>query len=372
MFAQNQDIFSEEEPSATEQFEKSLDWAGNSGELQIITLLLYTFTTVLVVVLLTIYGIHRAGKSREERMKLACEKFNKQADGLKLNPDNVSLLADVARYSNVKTPSSIFKSPDVFEKSLETFYEKQKKPASNEELAHVRELRQTLGFLPLPNEVAYTSTRQFSDGFRCAVQISGGEKASHKGVCIISNVGENEWSIDRPEGPAVAPGTPISIDITRPGDARYSIKTRVVKDSGDELLLSHSNKIIRSQQRNWARVKVNIVATVTEIGSDRAGEVFTGEIIDMSGGGFGVLSLPAKLQNGSKLSISFDLPGYGSVTVAVKVMRLAGRFGNDPSKIIHGVAFEGDIGRIREQILQYVNERQRQDKMSKRGKGSTD
>ena len=132
----------------------------------------------------------------------------------------------------------------------------------------------------------------------------------------------------------------------------------------DEIFLSHSNGVDRAQQRNWVRVRVNIVVTITEMENERAGEVFSGEIIDMSGGGFGIITLPAKVKNGSMLSLSFDLPGYGPMAVMVKVVRSAGHFENDPSRIVHGVSFEGDFfGRDKEQILQYIREKQRRDKI---------
>ena len=367
VFAQNPDIPPEEEISAGEQFSKSLGHAVNNRELSKETILAIIFSILILIALLAARKAYQSNKSRQKRLYLACEKINEQAGSVKLNSDDISFLADIAKISKLKDLSSIVKSPHIFENALELFYEKKKKPASNEAFSNVRNLRRALGFLPLPREIAFTSTRQFNDGDKCAVQIPDDGKPSHKGVCIIFNVGENEWSIDRPIGPPIPANASIRVDLTRPGDAKYSLKTQVIKDSGDELFLRHSNMLDRAQQRNWARVKVNIVATITEIESARAGEVFAGEIIDMSGGGFGIIALPSKLQNGSKLSISFDLPGYGLVNVAVKVVRLAGHFGNDPTKIVHGVAFEGDIGKVKEQILKYVNEKQRQEKITARG-----
>jgi len=367
-FAQNQDIPPEEEISAGELFSKSLGNVINNKQLSTESILTMIFVIIILIALLAVYKAYRSNKSRQKLIYQACERFNEQSGSLKLSSEDIRILIDIAKKSDLKDPALIVKSPYVFEKSLENFYES-KKPVSNEALKNIRNLRRALGFLPLPREIAFNSTRQFSDGDKCEVVIPDEGKPSHKGVCIILRVEENEWSIDRPIGPPVPSGASIKIDFTRPGDAKYSLKTQVIKDSGDELFLRHSNILDRTQQRNWVRVKVNIVATVTEIESSHAGEVLTGEIIDMSGGGFGIISLPSTLQNGSRLSISFDLPGHGLVNVAVKVVRLAGHFGNDPSKIIHGVAFEGDIGKVKEQIMKYVNEKQRQDNIiARRGK----
>jgi len=367
VFAQNPEIPPEEEISAGEQFSKSLGNAINNREMSTEAVLVLIFAIIILIALLIIYKAYYSNKSMQKLVRLTCEKLNEQAGSLKLSNDDISFLTDIAKSSKLKDPLSIIKSPHVFEKSIENFYERKKEPASNEALAHVRNIRRALGFLPLSREVPFTSTRQFSEGDKCVVQIPDDENPSHKGVCIIFNVGENEWSIDRPMGPQISPDTSIRIDLTRPGDAKYSLKTQVIRDSGDELFLRHSNTLDRAQQREWARVNVNIVATITEIESARAGEVLTGEIIDMSGGGFGIVALPSTVHNGSRLSISFDLPGHGLVNVAVKVVRLAGRFGKDPSKIVHGVAFEGDIGKVKEQIMKYVNEKQRQEKINARG-----
>ena len=365
-FAQNPDIPPEEEISAGEQFSKALGHAINNRELSTEAILAIIFAIIILIALLAAYKAYRLNKSRQKLIRLTCEKINEQTGSLKLNSDDISLLTDIAKVSRLKDPPSIVKSPHVFEKSIEIFYEKRKKPASNETLAQVRNLRHALGFLPLSKDIAYISTRQFSEGDKCTAQIPDDEKPSHKGVCLILDVGENEWSIDRPLGAPISPETPVRIELTRPGDAKYSLKTQVIRDSVDELFLRHSTNLDRAQQRNWVRVNVNIVAAITEIESDRAGEVFAGEIIDMSGGGFGIISLPSNLRNGSQLSISFDLPGYGPVNVAAKVVRLAGHYGSDPSKIAYGVAFEGDIGKVKEQITQYVNEKQRQEKITAR------
>jgi c-di-GMP-binding flagellar brake protein YcgR len=142
---------------------------------------------------------------------------------------------------------------------------------------------------------------------------------------------------------------------------------QVLKDGKDKLVLSHTDNLSRTQQRNWVRIDVSIPVEVTQLEEGGIGDIFSAKIIDMSGGGFG-MALPAKLPNGTKLLLNFELPGQGPVNdLPVKVVRVAGPLGRDASKIVHSVAFEGDLPLIQEQIIHYVFEKQRQDAMVKNG-----
>jgi c-di-GMP-binding flagellar brake protein YcgR len=121
----------------------------------------------------------------------------------------------------------------------------------------------------------------------------------------------------------------------------------------------------RAQQRNWVRIDVSVPVEVTQKTSRGIGDIFEGRIIDMSGGGFG-MALPAKLSNGDVLLLNFELPGQGVISdLPVKVVRVAGKYNNDPSKIVHSVAFDGEVRLIQEQIIQYVFEKQRQNSQIK-------
>jgi c-di-GMP-binding flagellar brake protein YcgR len=328
--------------------------------------LLCIFGAVLLVGLIVAYEIYRSRKTKQMLLSIAWKKFSEHVSNLKLSNDNIALLRRITDKVNLQDPYSIVKSPHIFESSIDIFYAEEKiNSMPSETLAKIRDLRKSLGFLPLSREIAYTSTRQFAAGDRCATQIPDSGPPSHKGLCLIVSVGERDWSIERPEGPSVAPGTWVRMELTRGGDAEYSFKAQVLSDSKGALVLSHTNKLKRTQQRNWVRVDASIPVDVIKVENDQIGDMFPGQIIDMSGGGFG-MALPIKLMNGTTLILDFELPGHGQISnLMVKVVRVAGNFKGDVSRFVHSVAFEGDVSKIQEQITQYVFEKQRHDLLIK-------
>jgi c-di-GMP-binding flagellar brake protein YcgR len=320
---------------------------------------------ILLVIFVVIFEISRSNKTRKELLALAWVRFDFRAEQLKLNPYSISILKKITHNSGLKDPDSVMKSPQVFEHCLEKYYEDEKlESILNRELAEIRNLRKSLGFLPLSRETAFTSTRQFSSGEKCTIQIPENGPAVHKGMCLIIDMDEQQWSIARTEGPQVAAGTWVRLNLTRPGDAEYAFRAQVLEDVDGLFVLSHTSKLSRTQQRNWVRVDVRIPVEATQLEGERISDIYSGEIIDMSGGGLG-MALPAKLPNGTNLLLSFELPGQGPITdLPVKVVRVAGPFNKDTTKIVHSVAFEGDVHLIQEQIIHYVFEKQRQNAQS--------
>jgi len=333
-----------------------------SHSIEIIIILLAI--TIILVVSVVLYEIHRLNKFRQEFMAIAWGKFDSYAKSLKLSGDNVFILKEIVQEVGLQDPNSIMKSPNVFERSLEKFYASRKIETIDEKkLASIRNVRRALGFLPLSKEIAFTSTRQFDRGEKCIVQIPENGPVTNKGMSTVFATKERNWSIERPDGPKVPAGTWARMSLTRPGDAEYTFRVQVLSDSGEELILSHAERLSRAQQRNWVRIDVSIpVEAIYKAADDlKAADLFSGKIIDMSGGGFG-LALPAKLTVGAKLKLSFELPGHGPINdLLVKVVRVAGQYNNNPAETIHSVAFEGDVHQVQEQIIQYVFEKQRQD-----------
>jgi len=313
----------------------------------------------LLAIIIVLYEIRRSNRATQESLYLAWKIFDSRAAHLKLSQSNIALLKEILHVSGLQDPSSIIKSPHVFENSLEKYYEVEKlESISSNKLAEIRELRKRLGFLPLSKEMAFTSTRQFDLGERCLIQIPEKGPTTHKGMGLVRSVEEQCWSITRPDGPKVPANTQIYMNLTRAGDAEYIFRAQVLKDSDGELLLTHVNKLDRTQQRNWVRIEVNVPVEVTEISpTNSIGDIFAGKIIDMSGGGFG-MTLPIKLTNGTRLLLNFELPGQGKITrLPVKVVRVSG--------FTHSVAFDGDVHLTQEHIIQFIFEQQRQNSQTR-------
>jgi len=331
--------------------------------MSLLTIVTIATVIVLLVAAVVLYEILRSNKVRRELQELAWKKFDYSAKRLKLSSISLAILKEVADMADLQDPDAMLKSPQVLEHALEKYYKRKRvESIPAERLDEIRNLRKTLGFLPMSREMAYTSTRQFDNG--CVVQITEDGIIINKGTCHVIGSDELNWYITCPDIP-VRVGTILHLNMTRPGDAEYAFSTQVLRELKGELVLSHATQLNRTQQRNWVRIDVNIPVEVTQISNDGTGDIFFGKIIDLSGGGCGI-ALPIKLRSGTFLKLNFELPGHGLVeNLQVKVTRVAGPYNNDASKTIHSVAFSGDVNSIQEQIIQYVFEKQRQDSQAK-------
>jgi len=350
--------------SSYEQFAESIRNA-LSKNLSVETIFILVAVVLVFVFAVVFFEVYRSNKAKQGLRDLAWKKFEARAEFLKLNQEDIDLLKIIIEESGLQDPSSIIKSPHVFEKSLEAYYENRKiKSIPDSRLAGIKKLRRMIGFSPLSKDIAFISTRQFEVGEKCAVQIPESGPVTHKGMCLISNVEERDWSITGLSGSKVPVKTWILINLIRAGDAEYTFRAQVLKDEAGDIVLAHTNRLNRAQQRNWVRIDVSIPVEVTQIIGNGIGDIFSGKIIDMSGGGFG-MALPVKLTKDSRLLLNFELPGHGTISdLPVKVVRVAGHFNNDPLRTIHSVAFDGEVHLIQEQIIQYVFEKQRQNALA--------
>jgi c-di-GMP-binding flagellar brake protein YcgR len=315
-------------------------------------LLLVAFI-ILIVIIIVIYEIHRSNKAKKELQEISWQVFDATVAALKLSEQSISLLKDIIKESDLQDPNTITKSPHIFESCLEAYYQnKNIELISTETFEQIRALRKILEFLPMSRDMAFTSTRQFNINDRCLISTN-----NNKGMCLITDILEQNWSITKLEGQEIKANSQISISLNRPGEAEYKFKTTVIKTENNNLILSHTNQLTRVQLRNWVRIEVNIPVEITQMENGKVGDILSGRIIDMSGGGVG-LNIPEEIPNQSKLFLNFDLPGQGRIKdLPVKVVRVAGK--------IHSVAFDGDFYQIQEQIIQYIFEKQRQDSLEK-------
>ena len=354
-------------PDSINAYEKFAESIRNamSKNFSVETILVFVAIVLLFVFAVVFFEVYHSNKKKQSLVDLAWKKFDARAAVLRLNQGAIDLLKEIVEESGLQDPSSIIKSAHVFEKSLEDYYDIRKiKSMPDSKLASIRNLRKMIGFSPLSKDIAIISTRQFEVGEKCAVQIPESGPATHKGMCLIKNVEERYWSITSLSGALVPAKTWILVNIIRAGDAEYTFRAQVIKDMDGELILVHTNKLNRAQQRNWVRIDVSIPVEVTQIIGNGIGDIFSGKIIDMSGGGFG-MALPVKLPKHSRLLLNFELPGHGAINdLPVKVVRVAGQYNNDPLRTVHSVAFDGDVHLIQEQIIQYVFEKQRQNALA--------
>jgi c-di-GMP-binding flagellar brake protein YcgR len=325
--------------------------------------LLLIAVMILLIIAVVFYEVQRSNKIKKALVAVAMAKFDFQAEKLNLRLSNVAILKKIAQKSELQDPSLIMKFSHVFENELEKYYESEKiESISNEILVKISALRKELGFSPLPRGIALTSTRQFCSGDKCMAPTPESNPQTLKGVCYVIDSGERNWSITRPAGPQMQAGTWVRMSLTRQGDAEYTFRTQVLKDliNQGELVLCHTNKLDRTQQRNWLRIDVNIPIDVTLMEETHVGDIFSGKILDISGGGLR-MALPTRLQSNSMVLLNFELPGHGQIIdLLVNVVRVVGPLDGSSLKIVHSVAFANTINSGHEILMKYIFEKQRE------------
>ena len=317
--------------------------------------------TLILIIIAVLNEARRSNKIKNEMRALAIAKFDLQAEKLNLRLSSATILKRIALRSGLRDLSSILQFSHVFESSVEKYYESEKIDSISEEvLTQISALRKVLGFSPLPRGIALTSTRQFCIGDECTIQLTETSQTTNKETCQVLESDERQWSVSHTTGLQAQTGDLVNMSLTKPGDAEYAFKTQVLRDSGNELVLSHTSDLTRTQQRNWLRVNVNIPVKATIIEDSHMGDIITGRITDLSGGGLG-MALPVTLAKDAMLLLNFELPGRGKIVdLFVKVVRVGEPFDGDPSKIVHSAAFAGEIDLAHEKIIQYVFGKQRE------------
>jgi len=330
---------------------------------------------LLLIAIAMLYNTRRANKIKQELLTLAMAKFDIMAEELNLRESSIVILKEIVQKTGLQDPASILKFSHVFEDSIEKYYESEViESIPTEMFMQISALRKALGFSPLSKGIPLTSTRQLCGGEKCVIQIPDNEPSVNSETCQVSGSTEQYWYMACPEGITVQTGTWVHVSLVRPGDAEYTFRTQVLRDSTKELVLRHTSQLNRAQQRNWLRIDVDIPVKITILEDADAGETISGRIVDISGGGLGMalstgdlgITLPTKLVNDSRLLLNFELPEHGWITnLPAKVIRVAGPFGGNHSEIVHSVAFTEGTNSINEKIIKFVFEKQRQNLWSR-------
>jgi len=331
---------------------------------------------IVFILLVVLLELRKAQRRRNSSDSLGWERFREKATQLRLTASETEALAEIIRTANLGNADSALNSPTVFENVLEKYYDLNGRSLEESDYAEVRALRERVGFTRLSNEIPYVSTRQiqqfasapavvFESGQVPPVHDSADTRPGRKWMASILRVTEKYWAVSRPEGVAVVPGSWVRINITRPGDAEYRIRTQVVADIEGELRLAHTRDLSRNQLRNWVRVDVDLPAKVFRIFPgeihDRVEEMMVGHIRDLSGGGLS-LSLATRLERGAYIDLEFELPGHGLLKgVRGRITRVQGPLHGDSTKIVHSATFEGELKAIQKRIIHFVFEKQRQE-----------
>ena len=320
---------------------------------------------LVIIGILVLNEIRKADARERARAKISWEAFYTKAKEIKLSEAEVKLLEVLVIEAQVVNADSLITSAQVFENAREAYYDSLGgiNSMKDVELTAFRDIRQRLGFSPLPVEMPFISTRQFVSGLRVVIEFPDLNVAS---TTQIEDVDERRWITANPfrEKLAFHPGMKARLSLTRGGDAEYGIDTELEEARDHALIFRHTRRLSRKQLRNWVRVDVNIPATAfyspVDPTTSKNPIPVQGRVVDLSGGGL-ALRLPVQLPVGSRLLVDFPVNGVNITGIDVEVIRVSPQKLGQDELFQHSVSFKDIQKPLQEKIVRFVFEKQRQE-----------
>lgn len=340
-------------------FDHAKDYWGSQNTSPVLLLSL-GFVLVLVVGLLVLLEIRKADHFHRRKMEIGWKKFHELATKNKLSEKDRRDLEIFLRKAEIIAADAVFSSPLVFENCLETYIASFGSKILDSEYEKVRNLRQILGFDKISVETPYVSTRQLSEGIKVLLKFNGVTSTS-----TIRTINEKNWSVSNSFENSSAMKGEMKVTLTRFSDGEYTIKTNVVSTTASEVILEHTRDLARKQLRNWVRVEINIPVRVKLLKlksqtSVKEGSLLVGKLSDISGGGVS-LKIPATLSSQDVVELDFDLNGHKFKKVESLVIRVSPTPMGKDDLYQHSLEFEHMESQVRERIIRFVFDKQRQD-----------
>ena len=318
------------------------------------------------LLLLVLVEIHRSNDRREHEEMFGTKDFDIKVQQNDLTPKEIRTLEKLVRASKFENKDAVLNSSHLFEAAVSDFYEfRNVDMVRDETLDAVSRLRAKLKFDAANPLTVIVCTRQFNVGNRVDILIDGREKLKHSEILSQK---EKYWKVsyDGSFGPERSyVGKDVRIRWTRPEDAVYSAKVRVMASEPGVLVLRHSNELEKQQLRRWLREIVNFPVEVTFADGSKA----SGILYDLSAGGI-LIGLPCECESGQHVRIHFELPSFGPEDVEIEILRSLGHKNSEyPEFYSMTASFTGEFGWTQERVLQYifeVNKRRKNEKIEEK------
>lgn len=316
--------------------------------------IIFIGSLILAFLALLVFSEVKKNKYRNHHQEMfGTDTFNQKVSDLKLSEREIKILELLVRHSGFFNKDAVLNSPSLFEKAVDNYYAYESLEHISDEVLHmIEELREKLGYNGIDIDFSYLSTRQFTkEHFLKLID----EKLHLSENSLILQKNERNWEV-RYTGSIVSPevliGQNIKVVLTRQGDAVYSAVVRVQGLHEGNLILSHSSKLRKKQLRRWVR---RLVHFPVEVKLSEA-TVIQGFLDDLSAGGI-LLVLPVRCEPQSLVHLRFELPGLGEEQVWVRILNTFDRKKEGfPDHFLCSASFEGEFGRVQEDILQYIFE----------------
>jgi hypothetical protein len=325
-----------------------------------IVLVLFAIALVLLVACLVVWEIKKAESLDRKKSDVGWQRFFAIAQEKRMVPEQIKLLKDILSFSDSPNVAAVFSSLLVFENAIEAYFEQKLATLDQNTFEDIRNLREKLGYLRLPEETPYLSTRHLQAGQSILVI---DENTGNRFAANIRDVNEKWIEIDNSVSKAKV-GDPISFSHTRMGDGEYTIFSKIERVTAQSLVVEHTRSLVRKQLRNWVRIEISqpleVIVKSTKNTELTNGSKVIGKIKDLSGGGLS-LAIPYQLNQGDQVICSFHLAKVPMKSIQGKIIRVVPKPSKSDQLYTHSMEFVDLETQDREKVVRYVFDRQRQD-----------
>ncbi|MDO5576256.1 MAG: PilZ domain-containing protein [Fibrobacter sp.] len=327
---------------------------------------------LLIVLILILIQVRRDKKRQKDETRFSKNMFREYVENTELNTEEKACLNRLLVYANTPNLHVIFQSASLFEQCLGTYVQELLDTHSesiDDEEKILSSLRKKMGFSYLPLEHPLISSRNIEVGQKGTVFPETEKVILIRSAVITLNKEyffRIQYNSDKESAVQFYQGQKVRLVFARQSDGMYGITVEVFRVKGATVDFYHTMELKRNQLRQYARVDVNlplkfwIVKTEKENEKEKlTGGQCDGKIVDISGGGLSfIYSKP--LTPGDIVSFKFQLTTAHFSGVTAKVLRVSILEGGTADMYKHHVQFYSIEPKLREKIVKYIFEKQRQ------------
>lgn len=321
--------------------------------------------------LLVFIHMKKSKRQKKDETELSRKLFVEYITKSELNSEEEKRLNELLKYTNTANPHVIFQSASLFEQCLDQVVQKFLSGSGedlDDEEKVLSSLRKKMGYSYLPLEHPLLSTRNIETGQKLSVFPEKDKKVLIRRAVMVLNKEfffRIQYDPEKEETIRFFPGQTVRLAFARRSDGVYGIAVKIIRIKGSTVDFYHTMELKRNQLRQFVRVDVNlplkfrIIKTENEESKKQAWKFNEGKIVDISGGGLSFL-FSRPLVPGDIVSFKFQLTTAHFSGIDAKILRVSIQESKTATYYKHHVQFINIEQKLREKIVKYIFEKQRQ------------
>lgn len=321
--------------------------------------------------LLVFLHMKRCKRQKNDETELSRKLFVEYITKSELNREEENRLNELLKYTNTSNPHVIFQSASLYEQCLDQAVQKFLSGSGedlDDEEKVLSSLRKKMGYSYLPLEHPLHSTRNIETGQKLSVFPEKDKKVLIRRAVMVLNKEfffRIQYDPEKEETVRFFPGQTVRLAFARRSDGVYGIAVKIIRIKGSTVDFYHTMELKRNQLRQFVRVDVNlplkfrIIKTENEESKKQAWKFNEGKIVDISGGGLSFL-FSRPLVPGDIVSFKFQLTTAHFSGIDAKILRVSIQESKTATYYKHHVQFINIEQKLREKIVKYIFEKQRQ------------